>query len=168
MIGWFSSWFEGIRWCIIVCMRMNIFFISSFLRCWTVKWHRWNWFRYWWCTYTRFSTSTMKKNNLRIFQFVCSDQIRTRVVENRAFQQHQIIARMSLVDPTHQVDSKEKQNQIEYLTRKKRETRFEREKKKSRTNQVSILFSYKTKMSNKFTCINTLMFVEYAWIKNML
>ena len=82
----------------------------------------------------------MKKNNLRIFQFVCSDQIRTRVVENRAFQQHQIIARMSLVDPTHQVDSKEKQNQIEYLTRKKKrdKIRTRREKKSNKPSQYFV------------------------------
>lgn len=56
-------------------------------------------------------------NNLPIFQCVCSDQILTRVIENRAFQQHQIIARMSLVDLTHQVDLIKRQNQIEHLTK---------------------------------------------------
>jgi hypothetical protein len=52
---------------------------------------------------------------------------------------------MSLVDQIHRVDLIKKQNQIEHLTKNIIE-KYNKDHLKS-THQISILFSYKTKMS---------------------
>lgn len=75
---------------------------------------------------------------------------------------------MSLADRNRQVDLIEKRNRIEHLTEEDKNIIDFLKGKINATNRISILFSYKTKMSDQFTCVHSLISIEHTGIEYML
>ena len=162
MIMRLASRFQEVHGSIFAGVRIDILFISSFLRRRSRMMirHRRDGFRQR-CAHARLTT--LKKRCRRS----TSSCVLTRQVDCTTSLPHWTVVRMSPADRRHPVDSGGKRNRTEHSTKTIARTSctwiaFES------TDQIGILFSDKTKMTDKFTGVDTLVLIEHAGIKDVL